>query len=720
MQTSKKKPSKVFLILGAILAAYFGYLLGGAWEEGMGLMDFIDRFNEVLKKPFANYYNENTVKIIVMAVITYAMAVLMYYTSQRNYMPGREFGTARFESPAKANKILMDKDENYNRILSQNVRMSLDFRRLKLNGNILICGGSGAGKTFYEVKPNLMQMPHNCSFICTDPKGEILRSCGQMLKDNGYNVKVINLLEMDKSDCYNPFSYIREETDVVKLITNLISNTTPKNSAPQDPFWEKAEGLFLQSIFYYVWLEEKPSKRNFETVLKLLGEAEVMQQGKPSRLDVRMKFLEENSPLGANHPAVKQYNKCMRGAGDTVRSIIISANSRLAFLENKQVLRLLSKDELNLADIGMGVNGDGETKTALFCVIPDSDKSYNFIIGMLYTQIFQELYYQADFNCGGRLPIHVTFMLDEFANVALPDDYCSLLSTMRSREISSIIIIQNFAQLKALFKDTWETIPGNCDTFIYLGGNEQSTHKYVSELLGKGTIDKKSSGETKGRQGSSSRNYDVLGREILTPDEVRKLDNKKCIIFIRGFDPILDNKYIPFAHPMFNQTADGKGKPYVHQVNTENHLIGPPFEILSKRSLEHYEKLQKKGENIYIDTLEYDEFMMLGDLEMNRRFTDLEEESEKNKLNSSQENELEYTEEAPLTNTDTLEETPKADWEDTIANRMIHFSYTKEQKEEVLKAMQAKVPRSVILSFFYPQTPYEEMARICEEYLNKK
>lgn len=330
-----------------------------------------------------------------------------------------------------------------------------------------------------------MQMPHNCSFICTDPKGEILRSCGQMLKNNGYNVKVINLLEMDKSDCYNPFSYIREETDVVKLITNLISNTTPKGATPSDPFWEKAEGLFLQSIFYYVWLEVQPAKRNFETVLKLLGEAEVTEQGKASKLDVRMKFLEESSPLGANHPAVKQYNKCMRGAGDTVRSIIISANSRLAFLENKQVLRLLSKDELNLSDIGIGVNGDGETKTALFCVIPDSDKSYNFIIGMLYTQIFQELYYQADFNYGGRLPIHVTFMLDEFANVALPDDFCSLLSTMRSREISSIIIIQNFAQLKALFKDTWETIPGNCDTFIYLGGNEQSTHKYVSELLGK-------------------------------------------------------------------------------------------------------------------------------------------------------------------------------------------------------------------------------------------
>nr|WP_308793600.1 type IV secretory system conjugative DNA transfer family protein [Agathobacter sp.] len=377
MQTTKKKPSLIFILVGAVLAGYLGYLINGAWIEGIAFNEFMDRFNEVCAVSFANYYNSNTVKAVAIALGIYAMAIVMYYTSQRNYMPGKEFGTARFENPKQVNKILADKDENFNRILSQNVKMSLDFRRLKLNGNILICGGSGAGKTFYEVKPNLMQMPHNCSFICTDPKGEILRSCGQMLKNNGYNVKVINLLEMDKSDCYNPFSYIREETDVVKLITNLISNTTPKGATPSDPFWEKAEGLFLQSIFYYVWLEVQPAKRNFETVLKLLGEAEVTEQGKASKLDVRMKFLEESSPLGANHPAVKQYNKCMRGAGDTVRSIIISANSRLAFLENKQVLRLLSKDELNLSDIGIGVNGDGETKTALFCVIPDSDKSYN-------------------------------------------------------------------------------------------------------------------------------------------------------------------------------------------------------------------------------------------------------------------------------------------------------------------------------------------------------
>ena len=453
-------------------------------------------------------------------------------------------------------------------------------------------------------------------------------------------------------------------------------------------------------------------------MLKLIGEAEVVEQGKQSMLDQRMSYLQKNSPLGANHPAVKQYNKCMRGAGDTVRSIIISANSRLAFLENQQVLRLLSKDELNLADIGIGVNGDGETKTALFCVIPDSDKSYNFIIGMLYTQIFQELYYQADFNCGGRLPIHVTFMLDEFANVALPDDYCSLLSTMRSREISSIIIIQNFAQLKALFKDTWETIPGNCDTFIYLGGNEQSTHKYVSELLGKGTIDKKSSGETMGRQGSSSKNYDVLGREIFTPDEVRKLDNKKCIIFIRGFDPILDNKYIPFAHPMFNQTADGKGKPYVHEIKSNQKLIGPPFEILSQKALEFYEKQKEKGENVYIDDLKYEEFMLLGDMELNHRFSSLEEKEQKDKLNQEQEQELEYSEDAFATMSQNTEQSisrEKPQWEDTLTNRILHWNYSEEQQEELHKAIAAKISKEVIMQYFYPDVSVEEMRQIREE-----
>lgn len=542
-----------------------------------------------------------------------------------------------------------------------------------------------------------------------------------MLNNNGYNIKVINLIDMDQSDCYNPFSYIREETDVIKLITNLIANTTPKGATSADPFWEKAEGMFLQALFYYVWLEVPPKRRNFETVLKLMGKAEVKEKGKPSQLDAIMKALEETSPLGSNHPAVKQYNKCMRGAGDTVRSIIISANSRLAFLENKKVLRILSRDEMNLADIGIGVNGDCETKTALFCVIPDSDKSYNFIIGMLYTQIFQELYYQADFNFGGRLPIHVTFMLDEFANVALPDDYCSLLSTMRSREISSVIIIQNLAQIKALFKETWETISGNCDTLIYLGGNEQSTHKYISELLGKGTIDKRSSGETRGRQGSSSRNYDVLGRELMTPDEARKFDNKKCLIFIRGFDPIVDNKFIPFKHPAFEQTADGKGKPYIHTPKEDSTFVGPPFEILNRQSLAYFEKLKSKGENVYIDELTYEEFMMLEEAGLGKRFTMLDEKEQKERFNREQLHELEYIDDGEKSSSsdgnggDNLagsRSRNKPDWEDTIVNRVIHWNYSDEQKAEMKQAIVDGIPKKKIMEYFYPEVSVEQMRSI--------
>lgn len=753
MQTTKKKPNIILIVPGALASAFLGYLLAGAWREGIEFNEFLYRFTIVCSYPLHDYYNEFTFRMIGYALLVYAVVIVMYYTNQRNLMPGKEYGTSKLADIKQVNRFLADKDEVRNRILSQNVRMSLDTRHTKLNNNVLIIGGSGAGKTFYEVKPNLMQL--NTSFILTDPKGELLRSEGEMLRNNGYNVKVINLLEMAKSDCYNPFAYIREETDVVKLITNIMSNTTPKGASTSDPFWEKAEGLFLQALFYYVWLEEKPSKRNFASVLKLMAEAEVTEKGKPSMLDTRMKFLEATSPMKDSHPAVKQYNKCMRGAGDTVRSIIISANSRLATLENKQVLRMLSRDELNLAELGIGVNGDGKTKTALFCVIPDSEKSYNYIIGMLYTQIFQELYYQADFNCGGRLPVHVTFMLDEFSNVALPDDYCSLLSTMRSREISSVIIIQNLAQIKALFKDTWETIPGNCDSLVYLGGNEQSTHEYISKLLGKATIDKKSSGETRGRQGSSSRNYDVLGREIMTPDEVRKMDNKKCLIFIRGFDPILDSKYNPFKHPVFAQTADGEGMPYEHEPAAEGECAELGFTILNKKSLAYYEGLKEKGESVYIDKIPYEDFMLLGQVDMEKRFTDLDEQEQRSRLNEELVTELEYAFDMgdkmtdssaegmdmlksfvigesgtavplvtgniqkPETVLKSWAEKPhegKEDKEDSISYRMFHWKFTVEQKEEVKRAMAVRVPKDVILSYFYPETSVVRMMEIRRRY----
>ena len=703
MRATKKKPFLPMIVIGALCSAYLGYLVNGAWKQGMEFGAFVEAFGKVLSYPLRDYYNGGTLKAVAAALLIYAMAVLIYYTSQRNLMPGREYGTARLAEPKEINRLLADTgDDSKNRILSQNVRMSLDTRKTGRNNNVLIIGGSGAGKTFYEVKPNLMQL--NTSFIVTDPKGEILRSQGELLKQNGYQVRVINLLDMENSDCYNPFVYIREETDVVKLVTNLMSNTTPKNAAPNDPFWDKAEGMFLQALFFYVWLEMPPASRNMQSVMELLSEAEVVEKDKVSDLDARMAFLEATSPLGKNHPAVKQYNKCMRGAGDTIRSIIISANSRLAKLESRQVMRLLSKDDLNLEELGTGINADGHTKTALFCVIPDSDKSYNFIIGLLYTQIFQELYYQADFNYGGRLPIHVTFLLDEFSNVALPDDFCSLLSTMRSREISSVIIIQNLAQIKALFKDTWETITGNCDTTVYLGGNEQSTHEYISKLLGKMTIDKRSSGETRGKQGSSSRNMDVLGREILTPDEVRMLDNGKCLVFIRGMNPVLDNKYFTPKHPRFAQSADGKGKPFRFEPRIPGNLLARSFDILTPEGLKQYEKRRDKGEAVYIDSLSYEEFMLLDELGVSRRFAEIDQAREEKEVNKA--GQFEGGSEDDSENASGQ----------ALAGRLSHYKFSPAQRNEIKRAVDEKIPEKYILSYALPENSAVKMAAMRKKY----
>ena len=644
IQTTKKRPYPPLIIAGAILTIIAGYYVNGAWKPGMEFAGFLESFNKVCSNPLRDYYNEYTLKAVVIALVIYAMMIVIYYTSQHELMPGKEYGTAKFITPKQLNFTLMEKkNPDNNRIFSQNVRMSINTGITRLNNNVVIIGASGTGKTFTELKPNMSQM--NSSFIITDPKSEILRSMGGMLEKNGYDVKVINLIDMEHSHHYNPFNYIREEKDIVRLITNLMANTTPKDSGAKDPFWDHAEGMFLQSIFFYVWMEMPPVKRNMRSVMELLSEAKVPGKDEKSDLDVRMAILAEVSPLGEKHPAIRQYNKCMRGAGDTIRSIIISANSRLAKLENEQVLELLSKDDMNIADIGNGKHGDGKTKTALFCVIPDSDKSYNFIIGMLYTQIFQELYYQADEVHDGPLPIHVTFMLDEFANVALPDDFTSLISTMRGRNISSIIIIQNLVQLKVLFKDSWESVTGNCDTTIYLGGNEQSTHEYVSKLLGKTTIEKRSTGLSRGRQGSSSQNYDVIQRDLMTPDEVRMLDNSKCIVIVRGLNPVIDDKFHPKEHPRYLEWGDGGGDTYQFVPALPDGKLDEGYEIVSAQKMKEYMSMKEKGKPVYVNEMSYDEFMMLGDLELKQKLMEQDEADKKKELIEHEDipSELQYT-----------------------------------------------------------------------------
>lgn len=696
------------LIIGELFTMYVSYVLNGVWNNSGDIVLILNKFNVAIKNPFGNYYNANTLRAVIYGSLIYGMAVLMYVTSRRNLMHGKEYGTARFADIRMVNKALADKDESKNRILSNNVRMSTDTSVTGLNNNMLVIGGSGAGKTFFIVKPNIMQMMLNNSFIATDPKGEIARATANMLKKNGYNVKVLNLIDMAKSDGYNPFRYIREENDVVKLVTNIISNTTPKETAPTDPFWEKSESMFLQALFYYVWLEMPPNRKNFQSVLDLLSEAEVDAKGNDSKLTKKMKQLAKTSKLKQNHPAYKQYMKVIRGAGDTVRSIIISANSRLALLENPQILRILSKDDLHLEELGIGVNGDKHTRTALFCIIPDSDKSYNFIVGMLYTQLFQELYFQADFKNDGKLPIQVTLMMDEFANVALPDDFCSLLSTMRSRRISSIIIIQNLAQIKALFKDTWETITGNCDTLVYLGGNEKSTHQYISEMLGKSTIDKRSTGETRGVHGSASRNYDVLGRELMTPDEVRNMSNKKCLIFIKGFNPIFDDKYIPFRHKNFSQTEDGGGKAYIHDPSLNQGSLRP-VKLLSEKQINDIKEYKKENEVVHIMDMSLEEIMMLDDTK--RLYFENSNESESSGDEGSAKT---------ISRTDILENMSEQELMDEITNRMCMMDFSREQIEEITKSLDAHMKLSILLSYLYPTTSAEEMAKKRNEHLSKR
>lgn len=562
------------LIIGLIISIGLGAVLSAPIHKDMTIFTYIDELSSIMEGNIAIEKLWNGKYTLIMSgcmILVYIVIVLLYMCSGRNYMHGQEYGTAKYANPdAVSRKLTAPPDKNNpavkyfdkgvyvdtrNRRISQNLQMSLDTRLTDLNNNILVDGGSGAGKTFRFVGPQIMQM--SSSFIVTDPKGEIARKYSPFLEAHGYDVKVLNLLNetgMKKSTRYNPFKYIRSDTDIVKLVTNFFENTKKKGATSGDQFWDDMAGLLLQAFFYYtrdVGVEiEGRMHHDMRGVMHLVNMAKIEEDPQTgarteSELDLLFRELEEENP---NHLAVISYNKATVGAADTVRSIISSLNSRTTSLQTDVILDLLSEDEIDIPNIGA-------RKTALFCIIPDNDKTYNFLIGMLYSQIFQELYYQADFVYGGQLPVHVTFMMDEFANVALPDDFCSLLSTMRSREISSIIIIQNLAQLKALFEKTYESIIGNCDTFIYLGGNEKETHKYISESLGKKTIDKKSSGLSKGRNGNYSENFDVLGRELMMPEEVRKLSRKQCVVFISGYDPIVDDKVHTLELPYWKEVC---------------------------------------------------------------------------------------------------------------------------------------------------------------------
>ena len=768
-----------WIIIG-VAFLYLGYSMGKVGK--FNLSTFFDDLKIMMLHPFPFRITEWTAKYMLLCVMAWGVCFTMYASTLHNYMAGSEYGASRFARPEELNKNLQNRKVDDNKKLSQNLRLSRDGRFTKLNNNMIILGGAGAGKTMFMLTPNLLEIIEKddryklfytlsltfaiigvisavlyivldrvvfvpvvvlggilcgvfllcarkivkknaipikrVSKVFTDSKGEILRDNGNYCQTRGDKVLVFNLIEMDKSHHYNPLVYIRNENDIIKLVTNLISNTTPKDASKGEPFWENAEAMLLMSILYYVWLECDIKERNFRKVLELLNEAEIHEDDEdiPSKLDMKMYSLKED------HPARLAYKKVMCGAADTKRSILISAQARLKFLQNEKVLKILDYDEMNLPEIGRGVNYDGETVTDLFCVIPDNDKSYNFLVGMLYTQLFQELYYQADFECGGYLEVPVEFWLDEFANVALPDDFISLESTMRSRGISVNVIIQFMAQLKYLFKDLEEGVPANCDVFVYLGGNEQSSHKYVAERLGDWTIEKRSTSESMGHNGSTSKSNDVLGRKLMMADEVGRLDNRKEIVFVRGQYPVLDWKYETFKTPEFKES---RALGHHEKIDLEEYDC---MHFMKDKEIKHIEDEAKKTDQkiqVYrpdmLDILNMDiSSLPDGTQEKGIAMEDLQdlfaetEEARKESLEKEEKLRAEIAEkEALLSEKDPHPQDNKSrDVQEgmTYAERLMTFPFTEEQKAQAMLGVEHGLSEEVILKYFRIEISAENMA----------
>jgi len=542
----------VIWLAGLPVIWWVAILLADAIQPGRNLFELMEVLTEKLNHPFQFHYTEYTIKSMLVCTLLYAAGIGIFYSSQKNYRRGEEHGSARWGDARQICKKYSQKPYSQNILLTQNFRISLDTHKHRRCLNILVVGGSGAGKSRGFALPNIMQCC--CSMVITDPKAELLRKTGGLLEKKGYEVRVFDLINPDTSFCYNPFEYVHDDKDVLRLISNLIQNTTPKGSQSSDPFWEKSETALLQALMLYLLHEAPPEEQNFAMIMEMLGSAQVKEEDEDyeSPLDILFDRLEMRDP---DSIAVKQYHIYKQAAGKTAKSILISVGVRLAAFNLPQIAKLTNTDELDLSSMG-------ERKVALFCCIPDADTSLNYLVGMIYSQLFQTLYYMADRVHGGALPVPVNCIMDEFPNVSLPNEFEKILATCRSRSIYCSIIIQNMSQLKALFKDSWESLVGNCDEFLYLGGNEKETHKYVSELLGKETIDTNTYGQTKGKSGSYSTNFQQSGRELLQPDEVRMLDNQNALLFIRGERPILDAKYDLMKHPNIRYTEDGGAGPF--------------------------------------------------------------------------------------------------------------------------------------------------------------
>ena len=557
----RKSNDTLFYLIGIVPVIWLALLL--AQSLGGGLPELLRNLTSALEQPTNVIWTDKSLPTILICLAAYGMAVLLYRTNQGRTRDGEEHGSAAWATPTSVNAQFAQKDSIP---LTQHVRLGLDTHKHRRSLNVLVIGGSGAAKTRSFVRPNILTA--NTNYVITAPKSEVLLATGGYLEEQGYDVRVLNLVNLEQSDGYNPFCYLHDEKDVLKLVNNLIQSTTPKGSHESDPFWTKAETALLQAIILMLFQEAPEYEQNFSMVMRVLEYAEVREEdeGHVSPLDLLFESIERRKP---DSIAVRQYKVFKLAAGKTAKSILVSTAVRLAPFNLPQIQALTDHDDMDLYTLG-------EKKVALYAVIPDNDNTFNFLVSLLYAQAFQALYYSADQIHHGPLPRHVRFVLDEFAAMPLPG-FTRELATMRSRSISASVIIQNMAQIKELYKDSWETIPGNCDTILYLGGNESSTHKYVSEMLGKATIDTKTHGQTKGKSGSYSTNFQMSGRELLTPDEVRKLDNRYALLFIRGASPVMDEKYDLMHHPAISHSSLGGAAPYIHHGTKPAVYTGRPL-----------------------------------------------------------------------------------------------------------------------------------------------
>lgn len=555
MNPRSRKPTDYLLwVVFFVPLLWLAVALAQARSEAGNLAQMLEILSALANAPFSVRWTENAPKLVLIVSILYPMCVIYYVTEQADLRPGGEYGTARWGNAKSLNRKYRDRRHpRSNYLFTQNVRMGMDSHKHRHNLNVMVIGGSGAGKTRFYVKPNLMQSI--CSYIVLDPKGEILRDLGGMFEAQGIAVTVIDLVHFKGH--YNPLVYFETDEDAMKLAHAIVHNTKPKDAVGSaDQFWDNSSIMLISAIILYLLYEAPAEEQNLSTVMYMILNGQVSEdESYPAPLAMLFNDLEDREP---DHPAVLQYKSFLLGSTKTLQSVLVTAASNLHMFNSEQFAYMTGRDETFLPELGL-------QKRVIFCVIPDNDETYNFLITMLYTQIFDQLFRLADSNpeYKGALPVHVRLMMDEFANVALPKDFKKILSVCRSRNISCDIILQSIAQLKSLFKDDWEGIVGNCDSLLYLGGNEYGTFEYLSKILGKETERTVSHSIGRGSHGSSSESQQKAARDLATPDEIRRMSNDDALLLLRSEDPVVDRKYDLLKHPNIKMTTDGGAAPYV-------------------------------------------------------------------------------------------------------------------------------------------------------------